>query len=86
MAKPRATMYSDNPKMNTAPLPKLDEWGFPVRPGYAAGGAVALDMMGVAPPPPTVADELVLKSAREVRAQQLRRQQAVDAAKKRGGA
>lgn len=62
------TVFSDNPKMNTAPLPE--------RPGYAAGGIVLGDSMMelMERPPANVSEALVRRAAEEQRRQEAMRQ------------
>jgi len=66
------TVFSDNPKMNTAPMPE--------RPGYAAGGIVlGDDMMELMErPPANVSEALVRKASREQRRQEAMRQESED--------
>lgn len=61
------TVFSDNPKMNTAPMPE--------RPGYAAGGIVlGDDMMELMErPPANVSEALVRKASQEQRRQEAMR-------------
>jgi hypothetical protein len=72
------TVFSDNPKMNTAPLPET--------PGYAAGGIVLGDSMMelMERPPANVSEALVRRAAEEQRRQEAMRQaKDEDAAKRR---
>jgi hypothetical protein len=66
------TVFSDNPKMNTAPMPE--------RPGYAAGGIVlGDDMMELMErPPANVSEALVRKASQEQRRQEAMRQESED--------
>jgi uncharacterized protein (DUF2384 family) len=57
------TIYSENPKMNTAELPKT--------PGYAAGGIVmGDDMMELMERPPATVTEALVRRAAEAQRQQ----------------
>jgi hypothetical protein len=72
MATKRSTIYSNNPKMNTAPMPEL--------PGYAKGGMVYGDPMMelMERRPESITEALVREAAFEKQ-----RQDAVDTALKR---
>lgn len=71
------TVFSDNPKMNTAPMPE--------RPGYAAGGIVlGDDMMELMErPPANVSEALVRKASQEQRRQEAMRQESEDARRRK---